>query len=191
MAILLLLGPSGVGKSTIKDLIVGLDDRFSYIKPFTTREIRPGENDKFQLTREELDSRVANSEFVVVNNVYGTLYATPLQPILDQLAVGRFPLIDWPISKLETMRKAFPRHVVACYIKPPNLEAIVHRLEKRGTNNDRIQAVVNEWNQLQAGDFDDKVNFFVENKEDEQAVVANIIRSHFLELVSNERITNI
>ncbi|HBD04983.1 TPA: hypothetical protein DCZ32_00830, partial [Candidatus Uhrbacteria bacterium] len=53
--LLLLLGPSGVGKSAIIDELSKLDSRFVYISPYMTRPLRQGERNKIAVSDEQMD----------------------------------------------------------------------------------------------------------------------------------------
>ncbi|MBI2459148.1 MAG: hypothetical protein HYV53_01175 [Parcubacteria group bacterium] len=52
---LLLLGPSGVGKSAIIDELSKFDNRFVYISPYMTRPLRLGEKNKVAVSDEQMD----------------------------------------------------------------------------------------------------------------------------------------
>lgn len=73
---LLLLGPSGTGKSTIIRELRQMDERFIYISPYITRPLRENETDKVHISDQEMDLRKENGEFLTINNLYGIRYAT-------------------------------------------------------------------------------------------------------------------
>jgi len=100
---LLLLGPSGVGKSSIIEELLQLDSRFVYISPFMTRALREGEKNKISISGEEMDKMWNRGELLVINELYGIRYATPRLPIVQALAQGNFPVLDWPISRIEAI----------------------------------------------------------------------------------------
>ncbi|MBU4010588.1 MAG: guanylate kinase, partial [Proteobacteria bacterium] len=56
---LLLLGVSGVGKSTLIRELKRLDERFIYISPYMTRPLREGESDKIEVSNEEMDLMIS------------------------------------------------------------------------------------------------------------------------------------
>ncbi len=134
---LLLLGVSGVGKSTIIDCLQQRDARFVYISPYTTRPLRPGERNKVSITGIEMDAMADRGEFLAVNELFGGIrYATPRQPILDAMASGSFPVLDWPVHQMAVMRNAFPNQLFVVYVAPPSLEAAQQRLGKDGRDVD-------------------------------------------------------
>jgi len=75
--LLLLLGPSGVGKSTIIKDMLARDRRFVYVTPYMTRPLRKGETDKISISDAELDTMIAGNQFWSVNTLYGVRYASP------------------------------------------------------------------------------------------------------------------
>lgn len=133
---LLLLGPSGVGKSSIIEELIKIDGRFTYISPYVTRPLRDGEKNKIYISGEEMDERCGRGEFLVVNELYGIRYATPRVPIVQALEQGNFPVLDWPISRLEVMVRAFPSQLYIVYILPPSIEVLQQRLSKDGRDKD-------------------------------------------------------
>lgn len=153
---LLLLGVSGVGKSTIMGYLRRLDPKFVYISPYITRQLRFGEKDKVFISDTEMDKREAMGEFLVVNPLYGIRYATPRQPIQDALMQGLYPLLDWPISKMAIMQHAFPNQLHSIYIEPPSLEELQRRLnnDDRDADGHRLASGKEELLQLYAGDYD-------------------------------------
>ena len=90
---LLLLGVSGVGKTSIIKELLKLDDRFIYISPWITRPLRAGETDKVSVTEEDLQRLLSAGEILAVNDIYGIRYGTPKQPIKDAFEQGQFPLL--------------------------------------------------------------------------------------------------
>jgi guanylate kinase len=111
---LLLLGPSGVGKSTIIEELCRIDKRFVYISPYTTRPLREGEKNKISISGEQMDEMWSRRELLVINKLYGIRYATPRLPIEEALASEGFPVLDWPVSRIEVMNQAFPNQL---YVK--------------------------------------------------------------------------
>lgn len=143
---LLLLGVSGVGKSAIIEELIRLDGRFIYISPYMTRPLRDGEKNKIHISGEEMEERYGRGEFLVINKIYGVRYATPRESIVQALAGNQFPVLDWPISRMEVMKKAFPGLLYVVYVKPPSLEVLKRRLAKDGRdeNGHRFQSAVAE-----------------------------------------------
>lgn len=153
---LLLLGVSGVGKSTIINRLRELDDRFVYISPFVTRPLREGETDKKSVDNDEMDRLIASGEILAVNEIYGVRYATPSRPINESFSRNLFPLLDWPIAKLEIMTKHFAGRIFAVYIEPPTITELKRRLGKdeRDREGKRLLEAITELEFLSKGRYD-------------------------------------
>ena len=97
----LLLGPSGVGKSTIiKELAKELD--ITYVTPVMDRPSRPGETEKTSLAPEEFTKKEEAGEFLVVNHLYGSRYGTPRQTVEQILSARKIAVLDFPLSAHQT-----------------------------------------------------------------------------------------
>lgn len=129
---LLILGPSGVGKSTVIQELIKRDKRFNYISPYITRPLRKEEKDKISVSDLEIDDMQSRGEILVVNSLYGIKYATPKMPIVNALQNGLFPVLDWPISRISIMTDAFLGKLYSVYISPPSIEVLAQRLAKDG-----------------------------------------------------------
>jgi len=160
---LLLLGPSGVGKSTIIRELRQMDKRFIYISPYITRPLRENETDKVHISDQEMDSRKENGEFLTINNLYGIRYATPIEPITKALEDNLFPVLDWPISRMEIMINSFPDQLYIVYVCPPSWEELQERIGKDQRNKDegRIEAARKEFNEFQTGGYEGLFDFQV------------------------------
>jgi len=178
---LLLLGVSGVGKTTIIRELRKLDSRFIYISPFMTRELRSGETDKVPITREQMNEMEQQGKLLVVNELYGVRYATPREPIERAFAGEQLPLLDWPIDRLHVMQQAFPGKLFTVYVEPPDRETLRRRLaDGRDPGNKRMDAAMTELATLAQGTYDDVINHRMVSSEGEAASVAKAIYHEYL-----------
>lgn len=129
---LLLLGPSGAGKSTLIQFLQKIDPRFIYISPYTTRELRPNETDKVHVSIDELHRLELEGKLLTINQLYGIYYATPKDRIDQVLQNGQFPVLDWPIDKLEIMFKHYQEQIFTVYVDPGSVEELERRLTLDG-----------------------------------------------------------
>ena len=106
--LLLLLGPSGVGKTTLIDEIVRIDQAFSPVTAFTTRPPRPGDRYRTCVSDHEFKELEQTETLLALNNIYGYRYGTAKRTLLDILQRSFAPIMDCPLAKLHTVEQAFP-----------------------------------------------------------------------------------
>ncbi len=183
---LLLLGVSGVGKSTLIRELIGLDARFTYISPFITRPLREGETDKIYVSVEYLQEMVARGEILTVNDLYGVRYATPLKPIENAFANGQFPLLDWPIKKLAVMEEAFPCRLCRVYLEPPTISELRQRLgrDDRDAGGGRLMAAIAELEQIWSGNMEKHFDIRVIATDGQTRKVAETVYKYYLSAIS-------
>lgn len=126
-------GPSGVGKSSIVDAIMARTDaRFSVSA--TTRAPRPGEIDGVDyhfVDRDEFERRRASGEILEWAEYGGNLYGTPLSSVLPLVDGGIDVILDIENEGAKQIRSAYP-DALMIFIAPPTLEELSRRLTSRG-----------------------------------------------------------
>jgi guanylate kinase len=134
--LLVLAGPSGVGKGTIVRELLDRDPRLWYSISATSRPPRPGEVDgrdyRF-LTRSDFESLVAEGGFLEWFDVYGDLKGTPRAPVEKHLAAGDDVLLEIDVQGALAVRESFPDAVLV-FVRPPSRDAQRERLANRGTD---------------------------------------------------------
>lgn len=185
---LLLLGPSGVGKSSIIEELLRLDSRFVYISPFMTRPLREGEKNKISISGEEMDEMWNRGELLVINELYGIRYATPRLPIVQALAQGNFPVLDWPVSRIEAMTQAFPNQLCVMYVSPPSIEALRQRLDKDGRDTDghRLRSAREELEAYESSRYIGVCNFEIVAEENQVPKIAHTIYTNYLQFLHQQ-----
>lgn len=136
--VVVLSGPSGVGKSSFVELLLsaGLDLRYSVSA--TTRARRSDEvegEDYFYLSREEFRRRVDAGEFVEWAEVHGEFYGTLRSETDRWLQGGRNVLLDIDVQGGRAVRHAYPDGVFI-FVLPPSLRSLEARLRGRGTDSE-------------------------------------------------------
>lgn len=135
--LLVLVGPSGVGKSTISRIIA---DRLhvAYTVSVTTRP-KAAHDDKGKtyehVSREEFFRRLDANEYLEYAQVYDDYYATPKHPALDQLAEGRDVLLEIDFQGAMQVRYHYP-DALLLFILPPDEQTLIGRLKDRGRDSD-------------------------------------------------------
>lgn len=93
----MLVGPAAIGKSTIMNEVARLDDRFSYVRAFTTRAKRPGEKSHYSFISKQQASQLIHSgqaithfEHPTTHDIYGTTAASyrTTYNLLDTLSIA-------------------------------------------------------------------------------------------------------
>jgi len=184
---LLISGPSGIGKSTIIKELHKLDNRFQYIKPFTTRPLREGEVDKIHMPLQEMLELQERGRLVALNYLYGNYYATALDPILDALANGAFPIIDWPINRVLHMREALKDQIVSVFLYVDEIEQLSDRLklDDRDKTGERFISGKSELNAFFRGEFDELIDYKVNNHHGDASTTAKEIYTAYLSELSD------
>lgn len=131
--LIVLCGPSGVGKSTIARRLAERMD-VAYISSATTRDKRPGDEvaKKYDyITREEFFRRLDHDDFLEYAQVYGEYYGTPKHPCLDLLSGGEDVLLEIDVQGALQVRWQYP-NALLIFVLPPDAETLKQRLSDRG-----------------------------------------------------------
>lgn len=131
-------GPSGVGKSTI---VAEMAHRHPQVVPIvtaTTRARRPGEIDKVHyhfLSEAEFDAlRHANGLLEHANN-HGYWYGTPIDQVRGILAAGRDAILTISPEGARSVRRQVP-DALLIFVLPPSFEDLTERLKGRGSEDE-------------------------------------------------------
>ncbi|GAB1611722.1 MULTISPECIES: guanylate kinase [Mammaliicoccus] len=139
--LIVLSGPSGVGKGTVRKSI--FDDPstdFKYSISMTTRNMRPGETDGvdyFFKSREEFEALIADDQFIEYAEYVGNYYGTPVQYVRDTMDNGYDVFLEIEVEGAKQVRKKFPE-ALFIFLAPPSLEHLKERLVGRGTESNEI-----------------------------------------------------
>ena len=90
--LIVLSGPSGVGKGTVrKEIFSREDNTFHYSVSMTTRKKRPGEvdgKDYFFVSKEEFEKEIENGGMLEYAKYVDNYYGTPLKYVNEMLDQG-------------------------------------------------------------------------------------------------------
>jgi guanylate kinase len=134
--LIVLSGPSGVGKSTLCTRLLELPATIRSISA-TSRDPRPGEQDGVDyifLTREVFEEWIAREEFIEHAEIYGNLYGTPATSIREAVEAGQYPVLDLDPQGVEQLRR-LEIDAVYIFVSPPSLEELRRRIESRGKDD--------------------------------------------------------
>jgi guanylate kinase len=136
-ALVVLSGPSGVGKSTVVKALRAEHPEVWLSVSATTRFPRPGETDGVHyrfVTREEFAELVDSGGLLEWAEFAGNLYGTPRQPVLDHLAAGRPVVLEIDLQGARQVRALMPGAKLV-FLAPPSWDELVRRLTGRGTDD--------------------------------------------------------
>ena len=140
--LIVLSGPSGVGKSTvIKDLLKCRPD-IHFSVSFTTRLPRTGEVDGVNynfVSKAEFERMIEAGELLEYAEYVGNYYGTSLKVIQDKLDQGIDVLLDIEVQGAAKVRWKCP-DAVLIFIIPPSLEELSNRLHGRKTDSEEVIA---------------------------------------------------
>ncbi|EHT1793807.1 guanylate kinase [Staphylococcus pseudintermedius] len=146
--LIVLSGPSGVGKGTVRKRI--FDDphtSYKYSISMTTRQMREGEQDGvdyFFKTREEFEKLIEADEFIEYAEYVGNYYGTPVQYVKDTMNAGHDVFLEIEVEGAKQVRKKFP-DALFIFLAPPSLDHLTERLIGRGTESkEKIKSRVKE-----------------------------------------------
>jgi len=131
-------GPSGVGKSSILNAVLARTDSVFSISG-TTRSPRTSEVDGREyhfLTRADFEERIAAGDVLEWAEYGGNLYGTLRAEVLPVLATGSNILLDIENEGGKQIRASFP-DAVLIFIRPPTIEELERRLTNRGDTPER------------------------------------------------------
>ena len=132
--LIVISGPSGVGKGTVVKQLMQRHDRLRFSVSATTRAIRPGEQDGvnyYYISREAFEKLIADDALLeyacYVNNYYGT----PEQPVNEQTAKGYDVLLEIEVQGALQVKLRRP-DAILIFIAAPSFDELARRLRGRG-----------------------------------------------------------
>jgi guanylate kinase len=135
--LLVLAGPSGVGKGTIGKALLAREPGLTWSVSATTRDPRPGEVDGVDyrfLTPEEFVALRDAGGFLEWFDVYGQLKGTPREPVETALAAGRDVLMEIDVQGALAVRELVPDALLV-FIRAPSRTAQEDRITGRDTDD--------------------------------------------------------
>jgi guanylate kinase len=135
--LIVISGPSGVGKDTLIKRLLEMDGNLVYSVSGTTRDPRPGEvpdqNYTF-LTREQFGELVTKGAFLEHATYNGNLYGTFRDRVERARNEGRDVVLKIEVQGAEQVREAMPEGLFI-FLAPPSVDELVRRQIKRGTES--------------------------------------------------------
>ncbi len=171
--LLVVSGPSGVGKTTItRDLVQELKGVFSVSATTRPRTDADTEGvDYFFLTDEEFDARLEKGEFLEWARVFDCKYGTPRAFVEEQLACDRIVVLEIDVRGAQQIKAKMPE-AFGLFVLPPSEETLLQRLRDRKRESEaaiqkRFAEAKREIAEARAGDIYD---VFIVNDKLEDAI---------------------
>ncbi|WP_430335598.1 guanylate kinase [Rhodococcus sp. ACT016] len=135
--LVVLAGPSAVGKSSVVRLLRERMPEVVFSVSVTTRDPRPGEvdgQDYHFISRDEFDRMIGAGDLLEWAEIHGGLQrsGTPAEPVRQALESGKPVLLEVDLVGARSVRAAMPEAVLV-FMAPPSWEVLVSRLTGRGT----------------------------------------------------------
>ncbi|OGC22823.1 guanylate kinase [candidate division WOR-1 bacterium RIFOXYB2_FULL_42_35] len=185
-------GPSGVGKSTVVRRILKLNKNIKLSVSATTRPPRPGETHGehyYFLSQEEFDQKVRNNEFVEWAKVHGYYYGTLVSTIKEQLIKGGTTVCEVDVQGAASIKEVLGKGklktaTVFIFLIPPSVDILAFRLKKRKTENlevvnYRLRAAIAELQVMEKYDYI-VVNDRVESAAEKIQAIINVEKERTL-----------
>ena len=131
--LVVLSGPSGVGKEAVLARMRELRRAFYYVVTATTRPCRSGENDGVDyhfLPQEKFQRMIAAGQFLEWAKVYGNYYGVPRDEIAQGLSGGMDVMVKVDVQGAATIKKILPQ-AVFIFLTPPSMRDLERRLKQR------------------------------------------------------------
>ena len=159
--LLVLSGPSAVGKGTLASFIIANNEDFELSVSATTRSARSGEvagESYMFVTDQEFSRLIESAELLEWATVHGQhRYGTPRLPVEKALAEGKNVVLEIDVQGAFQVKQAFPAALLV-FVNPPSFEELEARLNKRGTESPedkrlRLETAKSELLQAESFDF--------------------------------------
>ncbi len=177
--LVIISGPSGVGKDTIARRVIKRRPRsFYFVVTATTREPRDGEvegYDYFFVSKDEFARMIEEEELLEYAVVYNQYKGIPKQQVREALASGKNVIMRLDVQGTATVRRLIP-NAITIFLRTPSEADLVRRLRNRETDpaegvNLRIAEAIQEMKRMREFDY------CVVNAENQQELAVDQILS--------------
>ncbi|TET32523.1 MAG: guanylate kinase [Anaerolineales bacterium] len=181
--VIVLSGPSGVGKDTVLQRMKELQLPFHFVVTATSRPKRKGEIegvDYFFVSADEFIAMIERDELLEHALVYDEHKGIPRQQVRDAFASGQDVIMRIDVQGAETICQLYPEALLI-FLSTQNEEELVARLKARRTESEeklqlRIETAREELHKVELFDY------YVVNADDQLDATVDAI----LEIIASE-----
>jgi len=131
--LVILVGPSGVGKSTLLERALKDFEVLCDTVTYTSRPMRTGEKEGVPyhfVTRDKFRQMIDLGIFVEWAEVHGNLYGTPTIQLDEYWGRGKVAIMDVDIQGAKNLKSRYPQ-ALTIFIVPPSIDALRQRVVAR------------------------------------------------------------
>jgi len=136
--VIVLSAPSGTGKDAVLEELIRICPDVTRCITITTRQRRDGEEDGRDyhfVSAEEFDKIKQQGGFLEYAEIYGSMYGTPKQWVIEQTAAGKDVILKIDVQGGAAVRREIP-DAVMIFLLPPSMEELERRLRNRMTESE-------------------------------------------------------
>ena len=136
--LIILTGPSGVGKGTVVREILDKDKNIWLSISATTRDPREGEREGenyYFMNQEKFKEMIAQNLFLEWAQFAGNFYGTPISSVNEKIKEGFTVLLEIEVEGAKQIKEKFPNSM-SIFLLPPNIKELERRIRKRGTEKE-------------------------------------------------------
>jgi guanylate kinase len=135
-------GPSGVGKDTILQRLKERGLSMHFVVTATSREQRESEvegQDYFFVSKEQFEQMIEQGELIEHAVVYGEYKGIPKKHVSEAIASGKDVVMRLDVQGAETIRSLYPEALLI-FLSTQDEQELIERLKQRRTESpDRLQ----------------------------------------------------
>ena len=154
--LIVLTGPSGVGKGTLMRSLLKRHPVLYYSVSVTTRSPRPGEIDcknYYFISRSKFEQLLTEGEFLEWAEFAGNYYGTPREAVLNQIHFGKLVVLEIELEGARQIRTSFPS-AFSIFILPPSFDELEKRIRDRAQDSEEAigRRLLRAQEEIQAAD---------------------------------------
>lgn len=141
--LIILSGPSGVGKGTVREYIFSHSNLpFVYSVSMTTRKPRNNEvdgKDYYFVSQEEFQKNIDDQNFLEYASFVGNSYGTPKDKVESLREQGKHVFLEIEVNgATQVLNNYKGKGVVSFFLMPPSIKTLENRIKGRKTESEEV-----------------------------------------------------